>query len=381
MKNKLKAIFLLFISLLLISCDVSKTDNLSNKSDIINDSKVSKTTEIEILGMGDLIFHQPIIKNYNENGTYDFSPIFSNVYEDINSADLTIANFEGTTNLNRELSGFPLFNFPKESINSLKNVGFDAMSTANNHALDTGIEGLIDTINNMKDNNIRYFGTNLNDSSKGKIIDVKGIKVGLISFTDTLNGMDSIISGKEYFVNTFSQDVKRDIQELKENSDVVIVYPHWGIEYQHEPSERQIYLKDKLFEYGADIILGSHPHVLQRYENIESSGESKFIIYSMGNFLSNQRQEFIHREGVETGCMVKITLLKINDKTEVKNVNVIPTFVNRYWENNKLTYNIIKLEDFKSGGKLENTVDLKSKKFFLQKLEDANYVLTGVKDE
>lgn len=106
--------------------------------------------QVKILAMGDMIFHQPIVKNYRTEDSYDFTPIFSNISEDINEADLAIANFEGSINSNRKLSGFPLFNFPKETIYSLKAAGFDLMSTANNHSLDTGLDGIAETLSHIK---------------------------------------------------------------------------------------------------------------------------------------------------------------------------------------------------------------------------------------
>ncbi|MGI5949699.1 CapA family protein [Peptoniphilus sp.] len=183
-------------------------------------------------------------------------------------------------------------------------------------------------------------------------------------------------------VNTFKYDFMDDVKRIKENSDIVIVYPHWGVEYTHLPNDRQRELKDKLFEAGADVILGSHSHVLQSSEDFEINGERKFVIYSMGNALSNQRQEFVHHEGVETGCMVKLNILKNNDtnKTTLKDIKLIPTYVNRYWDSGRLIYNIVKLEDYKDGGKLAETVDAKTKEFYLNKLNMANEVLKGGED-
>lgn len=383
-------LFLILISLSLVGCINNYTAKNQVPANNINKSTAKKDlnnkkpdiTEIEILGMGDMIFHQPIVKNYRTESGYDFTSIFSNISEDISKADLSIANFEGSINSNKNLSGFPLFNFPRESVMSLKQAGFDALSTANNHCLDSGVGGINETLDTMKEFEINSFGTNKKNTFKSKILNVKGVKVGLISFTDTLNGMDSLINGKEFMVNTFSDDFTKAIKELKENSDVVIVYPHWGVEYNHIAGQRQEELKNQLIEAGADIILGSHPHVLQNAEDFEVNGTRKFVIYSMGNALSNQRQEFVHHEGVETGCMVKINISKNNDtgKTEIKDINVMPTYVNRYWEGGKLVYNIVKLEDYKDGGKLTDTVDAKTKEFYINKLNAANEVLKGGAD-
>lgn len=353
---------------------ISEAKNLK-----IEDRKKEDKSQVKILAMGDMIFHQPIVKNYRSNDSYDFTPIFNNISSDINEADLAIANFEGSVNSNRKLSGFPLFNFPKETIYSLKNVGFDLLSTANNHALDTGLDGIAETINHINESGMKNFGTLAEDGEKGIIVEKNGIKIGLISFTDTLNGMDSLMRGKEYSVNTFSQDVKGDIEKLKEKSDIVIVYPHWGNEYQLVPNERQIFLKEMLQEAGADIILGSHPHVLQRYEVEDKNNKKYFTIFSMGNALSNQRVENLKKPGVDTGVLIKLVIEKdnISGETKLKEYGVYPTYVNRYRANGKLNYDLVKLEDIIPAGRLSDVTkdDLKAKA--KKKYREALKVLKG----
>ena len=389
MKN-IKNIFIItVIFILTLGLYLSYTMNFdfSNNENKLGEAKNLKTeetkkedkSEVKILAMGDMIFHQPIVKNYRTNDTYDFTPIFANISADINEADLALANFEGSVNSNRKLSGFPLFNFPKETIYSLKNAGFDALSTANNHALDTGLEGIGETISHIRESGMKNFGTLTEDGDKGIIIEKNGIKIGLISFTDTLNGMDSLMRGKEYSVNTFDQDVKSDIQNLKDNSDLVIVYPHWGNEYQLVPNERQILLKEMLQDAGADIILGSHPHVLQRYEVEDKNDKKYFTIYSMGNALSNQRVENLKKSGVDTGAIIKLVIEKdnISGETKLKEYGVYPTYVNRYYANGKLNYDLVKLEDLLPGGRLDGVTTKELKAKADKKYKEALKVLKG----
>lgn len=366
-----------------------KTDFKFENTNTVSSEKLQKNkgieeekedkTQVKILAMGDMIFHQPIVKNYRTGESYDFTPIFANISEDIKRADIAIANFEGSVNSNRKLSGFPMFNFPKESIYSLKNAGFDILSTANNHSLDTGLDGVAETISHIKESGMESFGTLSEEGEKGILIEKNGIKIGLISFTDTLNGMDSLMRNKEYSVNTFSQDVAGDIKNIKDKSDIVIVYPHWGNEYQHHPSERQIYLKEKLHEYGADIILGSHPHVLQRYEVEEINNKKLFTIYSMGNALSNQRVENLIKSGVDTGALVKLEIEKDNTSgvTILKSYEVQPTYVNRYRANGRLNYDVVKLQDIRPGGKLSDGIDKNLQNSADKKYKEALGVLQG----
>ncbi|MCG4586614.1 CapA family protein, partial [Anaerosalibacter bizertensis] len=122
----------------------------------------------------------------------------------------------------------------------------------------------------------------------------------------------------------------------------------WGNEYEMEPNEEQIELGKKMTEWGVDIVFGSHPHVIQKSEIIQSNGEDKFIIYSLGNFLSNQRRESINNKYTEDGVMVNIEVEKdfSNNKTIIKNVEYIPTWVNKYIESGKPKYEILPVEDF-----------------------------------
>lgn len=378
-------VFFLSLSLFVAYKTDFKFENINN----VSNEKIEKNkdkanlkedkTQVKILAMGDMIFHQPIVKNYRTGNTYDFTPIFANISEDIKGADLAIANFEGSVNSNRKLSDFPMFNFPKESIYSLKNAGFDILSTANNHSLDTGLEGVAETLRHIKESGMESFGTLTEEVEKGIVVEKNGIKIGLISFTDTLNGMDSLMSNKEYSVNTFSQDVAGDIKKLKDKSDIVIVYPHWGNEYQVHPNERQIYLKNKLHEYGADIILGSHPHILQRYEVEEINNKKLFTIYSMGNALSNQRVENLKKSGVDTGVLVKLEIEKdnISGVTCLKSYEVQPTYVNRYRANGRLNYDVVKLQDIRPGGKLSGGIDKALQNSADKKYKDALGVLQG----
>lgn len=377
-------IFILTLGLYLsytMNFDFSNNENKIGEANNLKTEKTKKEdkSEVKILAMGDMIFHQPIVKNYRSNDTYDFTPIFANISADINEADLALANFEGSVNSNRKLSGFPLFNFPKETIYSLKNAGFDALSTANNHALDTGLDGIGETISHIKESGMKSFGTLAEDGDKGIIIEKNGIKIGLISFTDTLNGMDSLMRGKEYSVNTFAQDVKSDIQNLKDNSDIVIVYPHWGNEYQLVPNERQIFLKEMLQDAGADIILGSHPHVLQRYEVEDKNDKKYFTIYSLGNALSNQRVENLKKSGVDTGVLIKLVIEKdnVSGETKLKSYGVYPTYVNRYYANGKLNYDLVKLEDLMPGGRLDDVTTKELKAKADKKYKEALKVLKG----
>src|SRR5699024_3372525 len=137
--------------------------------------------------------------------------------------------------------------------------------------------------------------------------------------------------------------IKGDIEELNEKDvDMIIVLIHWGEEYHREPSQYQIELGHKMVDWGANIILGSHPHVIQKSEIVEKDGRDNYIIYSMGNFLSNQRKETMGNAYAEDGVIVQIDLEKDldNQETNIKNIEFMPTWIHKYIEDNDTHYKI-----------------------------------------
>ena len=307
---------------------------------------------ISILGVGDIMFHMPqILSAKLDDGTYDFNPPFQYVKKHIEEADIALANFETVTAGNDiKFSGFPRFNSPIETVAALKETGFDILSTANNHSLDRGKNGIIATIENIENNGLKNIGTYKENNKSLLIEEVEGIKIGFLSYTFGMNGLDSLLTSDELtsMIDTIDEKViEKDIQTLKdENVDLILVYIHWGNEYQNKPHVYQETLGKKMIEWGANIILGSHPHVIQRSEIVKYEGKNNYIIYSMGNFYSNQRYETMGNSLTEDGVMVKLIIEKDFSTNEViiKDVIHIPTWVYRYKENNQIKYLVLPLE-------------------------------------
>lgn len=309
-------------------------------------------TKAKILAVGDIMFHMPQINAAKTTtGNYDFNPVFRHVKKYIEGADIALGNFE-TVTAGDELgfSGFPRFNSPVDTLIALKNTGFDILSTANNHSLDRGKDGIINTINVMNNTGLRNIGT-FKDNNRSLIIEeINDIRIGLLSYTTSLNGLDSLLSKEDsYMVNKFDEEkIIEDINYLKEqNVDMIVAYLHWGYEYYEEPTEYQRELGRSLLEQGIDIILGSHPHVVQRSEMINIDGKDKFIVYSMGNFLSNQRYETMGNQYTEDGVMIEITLNKNFDTnvTSIQEVMFRPTWVYRFRNADGLNYEILPVGD------------------------------------
>lgn len=359
--------FFLFVSLFLTGyiADKYKT-SLKNK--VIYYKKPDEVLEMQlkqdykvqvtIAATGDIMFHNPQLKSALDakNGEYNFNDMFKSVKKYIEGADLAIGNFETVTaGPEHGYRGYPTFNTPKSAIKTLKDIGFDILSTANNHSLDVGREGLVETIENIQEFGLKNVGTYKEPVKEVLIEDIKGIKIAVMSYTYGCNGLESRLTEEElkYMINFIDEDkIKEDIRLAREQADVVVIIIHWGSEYQRKPSEFQLSLAEKMFDWGADIILGSHPHVIQRAELKKINGQVKYVIYSMGNFISNQRYETIKNRYTEDGVIVKICLEKdfVKNNTRIKNVEYIPTWVNRYISDGKYKYEILPTIDYLNEG-------------------------------
>lgn len=324
-----------------------------NDTDKKEDDPVEpEIANVKLLSVGDIMFHMPQVKAaYLGDGNYDFRDNFKYVKNHISNADIAIANFETvTTGNDKKFSGFPQFNSPKETLFALKETGFDILSTANNHSLDGGKDGILNTLKFIEEYGLKSTGTYKDENNEFLIEEKNGIKLGFLSYTYGLNGLEFYLSEDElsYMINLIDEEkIKSDIEDVKKKVDLVVVSVHWGVEYQREPNDTQIELGHKMVDWGANIVLGSHPHVLQKSEIIKKDGKDNFIIYSMGNFFSNQRKESMGNAFTEDGVMVEIDIEKdiTNDKTVIKEVEFLPTWIYKYNESGKDNFRILSTND------------------------------------
>lgn len=261
-----------------------------------------KSITIHLAAVGDAMCHSQNFKDaYDSNTkTYDFSHVFTDIKYQLTSADITIGNLETTfAGEKRGYSGYPTFNTPDGFGNSLKNMGIDVLSTANNHSLDKGYSGIVRTLDVLDEIGISHMGTYRTQEEQNRILtkDVNGIKFAFLSFTYGTNGIP-VPTEKEYCINLIDKElIKKQIEQAKkEEVDVICVSMHWGEEYKLKQNKTQEELADFLFENGVDIILGSHPHVLEPMEKRmitleDGTTKDGFVIYSLGNFISGQKKE------------------------------------------------------------------------------------------
>lgn len=290
------------------------------------------TTTIKLNFVGDLMCHMPQI-DYAKVGkdSFDFKTPFSEVKKYLEDADLTFGNFETViADSNKRYSGYPTFNSPVEYLEGIKNSGFDILFTSNNHSADGGVKGILRTIDAIKKYGMIPIGTNSTQQERDSvlILDVKGIKIGLNSYTYGLNG-NVIPKSKSFSVNLIdTTQILSDIKKMRsKNPDLILIYFHFGEEYSRKPSAYQKEIVNKTFNYGADIIIASHPHVIQPAEYfVKKNGKLKkgLIAYSLGNFFSNQQWRYS-----DAGVILNLEIKKINSKDSlwINKMSFTPTWV------------------------------------------------------
>jgi poly-gamma-glutamate capsule biosynthesis protein CapA/YwtB (metallophosphatase superfamily) len=290
-------------------------------------------TEIQIAAVGDLMVKRYIISDAKQSdGTYSFSPLFAKVAPYLRQADLTIGNLETTFAGNgRECrksprSGGPIFKCPDELAPALKEAGFDVLVTANNHCMDYGASGLLRTLRVLDRSAIDHTGTSrsVQESKTTLIKNVNGITIGILSYTAGTNRIP-VPSNQPWLVNRIETNkILREIRNLKKKVDLVLLYMHFGSEYQYTPNKRQKQLVNLFLKNGANIILGSHPHVLQP---LAVRGKKQFVSYSLGNFVSTKLK---NNPFTQSGIILTLTIKKDNSgKMSITNIDYIPTCVDR----------------------------------------------------
>ena len=363
----------LSISGIIFSCIYFLTASDKEGGTSKKDSDSSVRTA-RVVANGDILIHDALYYTAKkDDGSYDFNPFFEYVKPWIEGADLAIGDFEGTISDRSPLGGYPLFNAPVQIADTMKDVGYDVVDLAHNHILDTGLYGLKYTDKVFKDRGLDTVGVHADRKrSEDKILikEVNGIKIAILAYAYGYNGMDANLTAEDrtnHLSDLDEEKMKEEIQRAENEADVTVVMPQMGVEYKLEPTEEQKALYHKMIEWGADVVFGGHPHVIEPAETVEKDGDKKFIIYSMGNFVSNQRMERMENKWPERGLLMDVTFEKTNDKTTVKTVKAHPTLVYSKLNGRNINgaplydYKIMVLEDFINGGKLRDQLDDKMK--------------------
>jgi poly-gamma-glutamate capsule biosynthesis protein CapA/YwtB (metallophosphatase superfamily) len=305
---------------------------------------------VRLVFSGDLLVHQPVYEQARRNGTasgkpYDFAPMFDRVRATISGADLAICHLETPLTPDGRVSGFPVFSTPRELAEGLKSAGFDGCSTASNHTMDRGSAGALETVNALEQAGLKQSGIarTAEEASKATIYDANGVRVAHLAYTYGLNGF-TLPADKPWLVRLTDKGrfdlpmggpfdataVLADAKAARAAADIVVVTMHWGNEYQSKPTAGQVALANTLLASpDIDLVVGSHAHVIQPIDRIGD----KFVVYGMGNFLSNQAPEAAaglpagSQDGVIVGVVFNET--DVDGAFETARVTVTPTWVHR----------------------------------------------------
>lgn len=314
--------------------------------------KAEPAKVVNLIAFGDYMVHRPQINGAKRSDGFDFTGDFQYLKPFIEGADVAMINLETTlTDGAKGYTTFPMFASPVEIARDLKTVGFDVVATANNHAYDTFGPGVETTYRALTDAGMDVVGTGEN-KAEPLIKSVNGMKIGFLAYTYGLNGNDVVLknSEKPEAVAVYSEEkADEDIKALKAAGvDAIVCFMHWGVEYVKEPTAEQKKQAAYLAKKGVDIIFGSHPHVPLGIDNIVNGDRRTFVAYSMGNFVSNQRREYMNTSRVETGQMVRAQLTKDEKGTRVSAFLPDALYVDKYW-GDRLHFDVLPAEAVLSG--------------------------------
>ena len=379
---------LIWLSIDLVNKEGTPNTRPQTTTPVLSETTVPPTTETEppettlpepetvittatVSAQGDLLIHKPVFDTCRQSdGSYDFESLFRYVKDTVSSFDFATANLETTFGGdNYVYQGNPQFNCPDSLIDSVLDTGYDMLLTANNHAADTTGEGIVRTVEVIRDAGIPALGTQLNDEEpKYSVVEVNGINIGMVCYTYgysvngdgtmfSLNGLAQIpYEGQvNFFMNNnldqLYEKAEQHIADMKaDGAEVTMFFIHWGVEYQTTENATQNKIAQKLCDLGYDVIVGGHPHVVQPMELLESTVDpdhKTVCIYSLGNAVSNQRtgiSDLFPAGYTEDGVLFTVTFEKYSDGTVyVAGTDVIPTWVNMHQYSGPKEYNILPL--------------------------------------
>lgn len=351
-KRKLKvgriliALTILVIAIIGIYFLVIKlTNNNTNNNDIIAGDKnqgtevKEETYKLSMVMVGDNLIHSSIYNEANRNANYDgydFKPMITMIKDKVKGYDLAYYNQEtilGGSELG--LSDYPTFNSPYEAGDAMLDAGFNMVSLATNHTIDRGEKAVL--------NSCEYWDSKTDvltagsycseeDRNEVKVMEKNNITYTMLNYTYGTNGI-AIPKGKDYLVNVwpmdynadygvgyeaFKETVREDVERVRDKVDVLIVAMHWGVEYTHTPTKYQKDAAEFLASLGVDIVIGTHPHVVQPVEWIDDT----IVFYSLGNFISAQDQKDNYNKMVGLMSSLDITKTVKGDDVDIKIDNI-----------------------------------------------------------
>lgn len=307
------------------------------------------TSKVTLVAVGDNLIHNTLIDaGKGSDGGLDYTSFYANIKKDISSADIAVINQETMLGgAEFEYSGYPQFNTPWEVGEAAIDAGFDIFTCATNHSMDVGFKGIEQECKFFDAHpEVTHIGTNDTEEEYNTVVyyEKNNIKFAVLNYTYGTNGIPRP-EGKGWCVNMMDKEkITSDVTAARQNADVVIVFPHWGTENSSTVSDYQKEYVQLFYDLGVDIVIGTHPHVLQSVEWITQEGSDRrmLVYYSLGNFIS-------HQTSVDQLCggMARITIEKNNGAVSISSAKLVPVVC---WyssdDSGKFNFSVYKLGDY-----------------------------------
>lgn len=311
----------------------------------------SASQKVRMMFAGDIMSQLVQIESAQVGANkYSYDHCFRYMRPIFEQADLVVGNLECALMSEPPYTGYPSFKSPEQLSEALKKNGFDVLVTSNNHSLDGGLKGVINTIKSVRNQGFVQTGTFKNEQYKQLlyplIIYKNGVKIALLNYTHHTNGLKSQFPS---VVNRLDMDVvKKDIQKAQNmKADFIITFLHWGEEHQLDEDSNQRALAKMMHNWGSDLVVGSHPHVVQPIKNevvtIGGKSHNYLTAYSLGNFISSQ--PFVHTEG---GIVFEVNIKKEQNRTSIDNYYYIPVLRYTPREKGKTRYYALPVSPFEN---------------------------------
>ena len=306
------------------------------------------SSKVTMVAVGDNLIHNTLVAaGEKEDGTLDYNSFYENIKSDIAAADIAVINQETMLGGSAfPYAGYPCFNTPWEVGDAAIAAGFDIFTCATNHTMDVGFAGIEQECKYFSQHpEVLHIGTYTSEADHNQIAyyESNGIKFALLNYTYGTNGI-SLPEGKEWCTNMMDKEkITADVTEARQNADVVIVFPHWGTENSTSVSDYQRDYVQLFMQLGVDIVIGTHPHVLQTVEWVtdEASGRKMLVYYSLGNFISHQTSL-----NQLCGGMAQITIEKNNGEISITNAKLMPVCCWYSSSNGKYKFSVYRISDY-----------------------------------
>lgn len=307
-----------------------------------NEMSPPSNDTVVLRAVGDLMQHLPQAQSAKTQDGYDYSEYFAHVQKFLISADITLANLE-TPITTRKPTGYPAFNAPPEYLDAVASTGVDFLTLANNHVLDKGLDGLSQTIDQVKAKGMTAIGASPQNLERVTMKDVKGIKMAFVAYAQFVN----VVADPNVVSMLSEQQVIDDVAQARSmGADIIVAYLHWGDEGVLKPPKIIQWWAQRIADLGVDLIIASHPHVLQPVEMLSTrDGRQVVCAYSLGNFVSDMR---IFPKNV--GAILEVRIARVHGKAFVRQVGVVPTFVARYKGKALYKYEVLPAQLYTSKG-------------------------------